>query len=154
MNSKDSYALLEISPNAGVAEIKQAYKQMALRWHPDKHHKDVNKEYANTVFAEVTNAYQTLLSDREHPPTAVGAKLRTRLPTPMPSFESLNEDCPTSAPTIDSSHLLSPSEYAASRATDNPDSLGNHWKSVMTPTSQSRPHPTQPMHESFRASLG
>ncbi|KAG6862506.1 hypothetical protein C0995_000054 [Termitomyces sp. Mi166 len=170
MSSKDPYALLGLSPDAGVTEVKQAYKQMALKWHPDRHQKDVDKEYAKSVFAELTTAYQTLLRDCERPLTAVGVKLRTRLPTPMPSFKSISEDSPTSASTTDSSHfsqynsnngseITPPSsfsgslkarhvydvparrEYILSQATKNIDLHGNHWKPAIIPQArQASPH--------------
>jgi len=32
----DYYAALELSRNATTQEVKQAYRKLALKWHPDK----------------------------------------------------------------------------------------------------------------------
>ncbi|KAH0585258.1 hypothetical protein H2248_008500 [Termitomyces sp. 'cryptogamus'] len=172
MSCKDPCALLGLSPNASMAEIKKAYKRTALRWHPDRHQKDADKEHAKGVFAEITTAYQTLLRDCNRPLTAVGAKLRTRLPTPMPSLKSLSEDSTRSASAIDPSHspppcnhdkgfkfthpssfsgsfkarhgydVLTGSEHVSSRAVDNPSLHWNYRKPAITP--QTRQPPSLP----------
>jgi len=55
----DPYATLGVSRDASLQEIKKAYKQKALQWHPDKN-KDPN---ANEKFMEITNAYEMLTTD-------------------------------------------------------------------------------------------
>jgi curved DNA-binding protein CbpA len=37
---KNYYEILEVSPNATLRNIENAYQNLALRWHPDKHTAD------------------------------------------------------------------------------------------------------------------
>eukprot|EP01017_Pseudomicrothorax_dubius_P014547 TRINITY_DN1695_c0_g1_i11.p1 TRINITY_DN1695_c0_g1~~TRINITY_DN1695_c0_g1_i11.p1 ORF type:complete len:223 (-),score=39.85 TRINITY_DN1695_c0_g1_i11:161-829(-) len=59
---KDLYKVLEVSKTASDAEIKKAYRKLALRWHPDKN-PDNTKE-AEEKFKEISEAY-AILSDAE-----------------------------------------------------------------------------------------
>jgi DnaJ homolog subfamily C member 9 len=54
------YAVLKIGPTATAADIRSAYRKLALQWHPDKQQK--NKEEAHTKFQEIAFAY-AILSD-------------------------------------------------------------------------------------------
>nr|XP_042913740.1 dnaJ homolog subfamily B member 2-like [Parasteatoda tepidariorum] len=58
----DYYATLELSKSATTQEVKQAYKKLALKWHPDKN-LDENEE-AERKFKEINEAYE-VLSDEE-----------------------------------------------------------------------------------------
>lgn len=55
---KDWYKILGVSKHASVAEIKRAYKKMALQWHPDKNVD--NREEAENKFREIAAAYEVL----------------------------------------------------------------------------------------------
>ncbi|KAF8402139.1 hypothetical protein HHK36_013091 [Tetracentron sinense] len=55
------YELLGISESGTVSEIKQAYKQLALKYHPDVSPPDRTEEYTRR-FIEVHEAYE-ILSD-------------------------------------------------------------------------------------------
>eukprot|EP00475_Leptophrys_vorax_P029742 TRINITY_DN4392_c0_g1_i1.p1 TRINITY_DN4392_c0_g1~~TRINITY_DN4392_c0_g1_i1.p1 ORF type:complete len:324 (+),score=82.14 TRINITY_DN4392_c0_g1_i1:1869-2840(+) len=59
---KDYYKILGLSKDASDADIKKAYKKLAMKWHPDKNLE--NKEEANLRFQEIAEAYE-VLSDEE-----------------------------------------------------------------------------------------
>ena len=64
--SKDYYKILEVDRNATPDEIKKAYRQMALKYHPDKV-LDLGEEYqhaAKEKFQKVQDAYERIKKDR------------------------------------------------------------------------------------------
>ncbi len=54
---RDYYEVLGIARNAGEAEIKKAYRQLAMQFHPDRNRSDKNAEER---FKEVNEAYAVL----------------------------------------------------------------------------------------------
>src|SRR5687767_6892956 len=59
-SKKDYYELLGVARDAGVEDIKKAYRKLALQYHPDR-----NKEPgAEERFKEISEAY-AVLSDAE-----------------------------------------------------------------------------------------
>ena len=59
----DLYAVLGLDDNATKEEIKRAYRQLAMKWHPDKN--PDQKEYAEIRFKQITDAYKVLIDDEE-----------------------------------------------------------------------------------------
>lgn len=59
---KCHYEVLNVPRNADLAEIKTAYKKLALKWHPDKNLE--NPEDAKEQFQLIQQAYE-VLSDRQ-----------------------------------------------------------------------------------------
>ena len=55
--SLNPYEVLGISPNASTAEIQTAYRQHALRWHPDR---NPNDEYSMRMMQRVNAAWDIL----------------------------------------------------------------------------------------------
>jgi len=62
LNSEDYYQILGIPRSASDAELKKAYKKLAVKWHPDKNPGD---EQATTNFQKISEAYATLKDDKK-----------------------------------------------------------------------------------------
>merc|ERR1719354_888745 len=59
---KNYYKILGLQRNASKKEIKKAYRDLALEWHPDKNAD--NKDEAEKKFQDISEAYE-VLSDEE-----------------------------------------------------------------------------------------
>ena len=57
MAPRDYYQILGVSQGAGDAELKKAYRQLAMQFHPDKNPGDKASEER---FKEVSQAYAVL----------------------------------------------------------------------------------------------
>lgn len=58
---EDYYKILGIKKDATEAEVKKAYRKLALKWHPDKNPN--NREEAEEKFKKINEAY-SVLSDK------------------------------------------------------------------------------------------
>ena len=58
----DLYQILQVPSNADQATIQKAYKKLAKRYHPDRHHDatEEEKSKAQNLFREVKQAYEVL----------------------------------------------------------------------------------------------
>ena len=56
-NKRDFYEILGVSKSANEAEIKKAYRKMAIKYHPDKNPGD---KVAEDKFKEAAEAYEIL----------------------------------------------------------------------------------------------
>ena len=61
MSQRDYYEVLEVPKNANESELKKAYRQLALKYHPDKNPGD---KQAEDKFKEASEAYN-ILKDAE-----------------------------------------------------------------------------------------
>eukprot|EP00585_Thalassiosira_rotula_P003280 CAMPEP_0196138036 /NCGR_PEP_ID=MMETSP0910-20130528/5822_1 /TAXON_ID=49265 /ORGANISM="Thalassiosira rotula, Strain GSO102" /LENGTH=531 /DNA_ID=CAMNT_0041398591 /DNA_START=208 /DNA_END=1803 /DNA_ORIENTATION=+ len=59
---KNYYKILDVARTAQQKEIKKSYRELALKWHPDKN--TDNKEEAEKMFQDISEAYE-VLSDKE-----------------------------------------------------------------------------------------
>jgi DnaJ-class molecular chaperone len=63
MNSNsDLYNILGLEKSCSISDINNAYKKLAIKWHPDKNQN--NKEESEIKFKEISKAYQ-ILSDED-----------------------------------------------------------------------------------------
>ncbi|GJQ13774.1 hypothetical protein GpartN1_g5565.t1 [Galdieria partita] len=60
----DPYVILEVSNSASMSEVKRAYRQQALRWHPDLNKNDL--ELSKRKMQQVILAYQILKEEYKH----------------------------------------------------------------------------------------
>lgn len=63
----DHYKVLGLTRSANKEEIKQAFRKLAMEFHPDKHAHSSHqlKENATLKFKQVSEAYETLIDDRK-----------------------------------------------------------------------------------------
>ena len=59
----DYYKTLDVSRTSSAADIKKAYRRLALKWHPDKN--PDNQEEATRKFKEISEAYEVLSDDKK-----------------------------------------------------------------------------------------
>ena len=62
MSNRDYYEILGVQKNASDAELKKAYKRLAMKFHPDRNQD--NKEESEAKFKEAKEAYD-ILSDAQ-----------------------------------------------------------------------------------------
>lgn len=61
MNPEKFYQILDIEPGASHTEVKQAYKDLILVWHPDRFHNNQRlKNKAEEKIKEINSAYEFL----------------------------------------------------------------------------------------------
>ncbi len=85
------YAILEIEPGASLEEVKQAYRDLAFVWHPDRFvHNDRLQQKAQQRLTEINEAYQQLLLFLSQPELkAIEPQFGPPTP-PVPIRENLN----------------------------------------------------------------
>lgn len=64
MNISECYKVLGLEPGASVAEVRQAYRRLVLKYHPDKD----SSEKDGDRFKVITDAYQSIRDDKRPEP--------------------------------------------------------------------------------------
>lgn len=59
-DGEDAYEVLGLSQDAAEADIKKAYRKLALKHHPDKQTTEEGRKNAHAKFAKISNAYELL----------------------------------------------------------------------------------------------
>ena len=59
---KDYYHILGVDRQAGDLEIKQAYRRLAMKYHPDRVPGQSKEGLASVAFQEINEAYHTLIN--------------------------------------------------------------------------------------------
>ena len=62
MQLKDYYKTLEVPPAATMLQVKKSFRQLALRYHPDK---NPGSAIAEATFKEIQEAYETLIDPKK-----------------------------------------------------------------------------------------
>ena len=63
MRHAADYETLGLPLGASKADVKKAYRKLAVKWHPDKHVTD--KDIASAKFQAIQKAYDSLMSTDE-----------------------------------------------------------------------------------------
>ncbi len=73
-NMKDAYEILGVSRNASDEEIKNAYRELLRKYHPDNYAGTNNPlaPLAEEKFKEVQQAYNEIMSERQNNPFGYG----------------------------------------------------------------------------------
>lgn len=61
----DPYKVLGVSPSATDEEIKDAYRKLAKKYHPDQYGDSPLSELAGEKMKEINEAYDTIVSQRK-----------------------------------------------------------------------------------------
>lgn len=68
----DPYKVLGVSRDAGMDEIKKAYRNLSRKYHPDANINNPNREKAEEMFKLVQQAYDQIVREREQGSSGYG----------------------------------------------------------------------------------
>ena len=60
LDKSEAYEILGLGITATVDEVKKKFRELALKWHPDRNMK--NKTQAEKMFVKINNAYETIMA--------------------------------------------------------------------------------------------
>ncbi|CAA7266839.1 unnamed protein product [Cyclocybe aegerita] len=155
MSVHEAYRVLGVPEGSSPDTIRNAYRILALKWHPDRHHNIYDRDTAARHFMEVTNAYRTLVR-HGYPKAQHLPRLNTR-----PNHPSIRQiplmppqSSSKSSVSLDSFiHLVASSteSLTTSPSSSNRDSPRSSWKQGVrqpadTMASQYRNPAVRPAH--------
>ncbi len=79
----DPYKILGVEPNATDEEVKKAYRELAKKYHPDKHQDNPLEELAEEKLREINEAYELIQEERR------GGQGRKKL---SPEYQQIRRD--------------------------------------------------------------
>jgi hypothetical protein len=80
------YQILNLEPGASSEEVKQAYRNLAFLWHPDRYPQDSQQQAeAEQKFKEINHAYDQLRTFLSQPQSAVEFSTPVK-PSPTPPY--------------------------------------------------------------------
>jgi DnaJ-class molecular chaperone len=60
-----AYKLIGVKKSCEDAELKSAYRKLAMQWHPDRHQEPAAKAEAEEKFKKISAAYELIIKSRE-----------------------------------------------------------------------------------------
>ncbi len=85
MEIEKSYKILDLEPGVSLEEVRQAYRHLALIWHPDRYPQNSPIQIqAEAKFKEISHAYETLKTHLSHPPLPPSPTSPPSPPSPTP----------------------------------------------------------------------
>lgn len=124
-SEKDYYAVLGVAPSATPAEIKEAFKKLALQYHPDR-----NKSAdANERMSELLKAYQALNNPEERKNYDAQRK-RGTAPQPSQDRPEVHTRLGGQPVAISTRSLRVPGEIASVTMPSPPTGLVSQWWSI------------------------
>ena len=59
LDISEAYEILGLAVTATIQQVKEKYRELALKWHPDRNMK--NKTQAEKMFVKINLAYETIM---------------------------------------------------------------------------------------------
>ncbi|CAH2574633.1 Chaperone protein DnaJ [Planktothrix rubescens] len=90
MEIEKYYKILDLEPGVSLEEVRQAYRHLALIWHPDRYPQDSLLQIeAEAKFKEISHAYETLKTHLSYPTSPAPPTFTTFTPPQLPQLPLL-----------------------------------------------------------------
>ncbi|XP_013590047.1 PREDICTED: chaperone protein DnaJ isoform X1 [Brassica oleracea var. oleracea] len=73
MEKEDLYAVMDLNKECSQGDLRLSYKNLALKWHPDRFSEENEKDEANTKFQSIQRAYSVLSDSNKRMLYDIGA---------------------------------------------------------------------------------